>query len=327
MLQWEIPKGLMVGKNYESVPSTNEAFSTAGTLYVYQPFGPPRQGVRSLETPHRHRNITLKRLLLDALQFLRCQSWVRSRVGKPFQPSRDRIEMDITYNCGLKCNNCNRSCTQAPSKVELPVETVEAFIAQSIDQKINWCRIRLLGGEPALHSRFFDIVECLMDYRRNHNPSVRLVVGSHYNSRRVLRVLERLPSSVAIKSTLKKSRTNLFRPFNVAPVDTWYNRFSDYACGCRIIEDCGLGLAPSGYYMCAIAGGIDRIFGYRLGRSSLPGPADDLADQMQAFCPLCGHFGFQWPTRKTRQSKAWRQAYAAIASQPNHQNNANHSQG
>ena len=32
------------------------------------------------------------------------------------------------------------------------------------------------------------------------------------------------------------------------------------ACGCRVIKDCGLGLTPSGYYMCAIAGGIDRIF-------------------------------------------------------------------
>jgi hypothetical protein len=30
---------------------------------------------------------------------------------------------------------------------------------------------------------------------------------------------------------------------------------------------------------------------------------------------LCGHFGFQWPTRKLRQSKTWRLAYAAAAQQ------------
>ena len=264
-----------------------------------------------MKPPPMHRNITIKRLLLDAVQFIRCQSWFCNRFGKPFQPSRKYVEMDITYRCNLKCFNCNRSCTQSPSEVEMPLATVEAFIAQSIAQNIPWKRIRVLGGEPTLHRRFFDILECLMAYRRAHNPSVRLVVGTNFHGRRVRRVLDQLPSSITIKSTIKTSRTNLFRPFNVAPVDTWYNRFSDYTCGCRIIEDCGLGLTPSGYYMCAVAGGIDRIFGYRLGRQDLPGPADTHVDQMAAFCPLCGHFGFQWPTRKNKQSKTWRQAYAA----------------
>ena len=88
-----------------------------------------------------------------------------------------------------------------------------------------------------------------------------------------------------------------------------YNRFSDYTCGCRIIEDCGLGLTPSGYYMCAVAGGIDRIFQYNLGRKEIPDESDTLSDQMSAFCSLCGHFGFQWPTRRTKLSKTWRLAY------------------
>jgi hypothetical protein len=268
-----------------------------------------------LKTPRGHRNITIKRLLLDALQFIRCQSWVTCRFGKPFRPSRRYIEIDITYKCNLKCINCNRSCTQAPSELEMPVDAIEGFIAQSVARKIAWRRIRILGGEPTLHSRFFDIIDRLMDYRRLYNPSVRLVVCSNSHGRRVRRVLEKLPHSVTVKSTLKKSRTNLFRPFNVAPADIPINRFSDYTCGCRIIEDCGLGLAPSGYYMCAIAGGIDRIFGHHLSRPFLPYPSDDFSDQMAAFCPLCGHFGFQWPTRKSRQSKTWLQAYAAIGAQ------------
>ena len=266
-----------------------------------------------MKLPRRHRNITLKRLLLDAFQFIRCQSWVSRPFGKPFQPSRDYIEIDITYSCNLKCINCNRSCTQAPSETEMPVATIEAFISQSVDHKTPWKRIRILGGEPSLHSRFFDIVDLLMDYRRAHNPSVRLVVCSNCYGSQVRRALEQLPASIVIKSTLKTSRSNLFRPFNVAPVDSPFNRFSDYTCGCRIIEACGIGLTPSGYYMCAVAGGIDRIFGYHLGRALLPDPYDDFSDQMAAFCPLCGHFGFQWPTRKSRQSKTWRQAYAAAA--------------
>lgn len=266
-----------------------------------------------MKPPRRHRNVTVRRLLLDAFQFIRCQSWVCQRFGKPFQPSRTCVEIDITYKCNLRCINCNRSCAQAPSEVEMPLSTLEAFIAQSVEKKINWKRIRILGGEPTLHSRFADIVDRLLDYQRRHNPSVRLVVGTNFHGFQVRRALEELPPTVAIKSTLKTSRSNLFRPFNVAPVDTRVNQFSDYSCGCRIIAECGLGLTPSGYYMCAVAGGIDRIFGFQLGRKELPDTPDDLADQMAAFCPLCGHFGFQWPTRKIRQSRTWRQAYAAAA--------------
>lgn len=268
-----------------------------------------------LKPPRRHRNITMKRLLLDAYQFMRTQSWVSHRFGRPFQPSRVYIEIDITYKCNLKCINCNRSCAQAPSRLEMPVTTIEAFIAQSINQGIAWKRIRILGGEPTLHSGVLEIIDRLMEYRRIHNPPVRLVVGTNFHGSRVREVLQQLPQTVAIKSTLKTSRTNLFRPFNVAPVDTRFNRFSDYSCGCRIIKECGLGLTPSGYYMCAVAGGIDRIFGYQLGRLHLPDLSDGFVDQMAAFCPLCGHFGFQWPTRKSRQSKTWRQAYDRAAAQ------------
>ncbi len=268
-----------------------------------------------MKLPERHRNITARRLLLDAWQFICCQSWICRRFGKPFKLSRNFIEIDITYKCNLKCFNCNRSCTQAPSETELPVATIEAFIEQSVDRKIPWKRIRILGGEPTLHSRFLDIIDCLIEYRRAHNPSVRLVVGTNFLGRRVHGVLEQLPPSIAIKSTLKTSRSNLFRPFNMAPVDSRFNRFSEYSCGCRILEDCGLGLTPSGYYMCAVAGGIDRIFDCRLGRPDMPYPSDTFVDQMAAFCPLCGHFGFQWPTRKSRQSKTWRQAYVRLAQQ------------
>ncbi len=262
-----------------------------------------------MDIPHRHRNITVKRLCLDAYQFLRAQSFVVDRLGRQFRPSFEYAEIDITYKCNLKCINCNRSCTQAPSDLEMSVADIAAFIEASIERAILWKRIRILGGEPTLHSRILDIIDLLIRYRRDHNPGVKLVVGTNFNGPRVKRLLAELPGSIQIKSTLKRSRVNLFRPFNVAPADTAFNRFSDYRCGCRIIRECGLGVTPMGYYMCAVAGGIDRIFGYHLGRQTIPQEADGLADQMGAFCRLCGHFGFQWPTRRIKQSATWRRAY------------------
>ena len=230
--------------------------------------------------------------------------------GRQYQPSRELVEIDITYQCNLKCINCNRSCTQAPSDTEMPVSTIETFIRESVEKNLKWKRIRILGGEPTLHSRFFDIIDRLREYRSVHNPAVRLVLGTNYFGEKVLDVLDKLPGDIIIKSTLKTSRVHLFRPFNVAPVDAWFNRFSDYSTGCRIIADCGLGLTPSGYYMCAVAGGIDRIFQYHLGRDNLPKPSDTMKDQMSAFCRVCGHFGFQWPVKKEKMSRSWKDAYA-----------------
>jgi hypothetical protein len=262
-----------------------------------------------MKPPPRHRNITVKRLFLDAFQYVSAQSFVSTHFGKRFLPSRKYAEIDITYKCNLNCINCNRSCTQAPSNIEMPLSKIEAFLKQSMEEKILWKRIRILGGEPTLHSRIFDIIDLLIDYKKTHNPSVRLVFCTNFYGKQVRQVIENIPDAITIKSTLKSSRVNLFRPFNVAPIDTIYNRFSDYTFGCRIIEDCGLGLTPSGYYMCAIAGGIDRIFRYNMGRQMIPNKSDDLSDQMAAFCRLCGHFGFQWPTRRNKISKTWRLAY------------------
>ena len=265
-----------------------------------------------MKTPDQHRNITFKRLILDAYQFVRAQSFVSNTFGRQFQLSRKFVEIDITYKCNLKCINCNRSCSQAPSDIELNVSKIDAFLKQSIEKQIQWKRIRILGGEPTLHSRIFDIIDLLINYQKYYNPSVRLVLGTNFFGKPVHRVLARLPDKIVLKSTIKFSRENLFKPFNVAPADTIYNQFSDYTCGCRIIEECGLGLTPSGYYMCAVAGGIDRIFEYNLGKKEIPDEADALIDQMSTFCRLCGHFGFQWPTRKKKLSKTWRLAYERL---------------
>ena len=251
-------------------------------------------------------------MFLDFYQFVRAQSFVVEHLGRQFLPSREHVEIDITYKCNLNCINCNRSCNQAPSNVEMPVEAIEAFIRQSIEQKIAWKRIRFLGGEPTLHSRIFEIIQLFVRYQKDNNPSVRLELGTNFHGKNVHQVLEKIPENIIIKSTLKSSRINLFKPFNVAPIDTILNRFSDYSCGCRIIQDCGLGLTPSGYYMCAIAGGIDRIFQYHMGRKDLPDASDTFTDQMSAFCSVCGHFGFQWPTRKIKQSRTWQLAYERL---------------
>ncbi len=259
-----------------------------------------------------HRNVTFRRLVLDGYQFLRCQRPVVGRLGRPFAISRQYIEIDLTYRCNLKCRNCNRSCTQAPSRRDLPVAWLAAFIRESVDRGRRWRRVRLLGGEPTLHPEFLRIVAMLSDYRDRHNPALRIVVGTNGSGVAVRRMLDRLPPGIEIKNTWKGPRQRLFRPFNIAPVDRALYRWSDFASGCRILEDCGLGLTPQGYYPCAIAGGIDRVFGFQRGRRRIPRSGEDLRADLEIFCRRCGHFGFAGITKRPRISPTWARAYERL---------------
>jgi hypothetical protein len=256
-----------------------------------------------------HRNITFKRMALDFYQFIRAQKAATRLLGAQFHRSRRFVEIDITYRCNLKCNNCNRSCTQAPSKTDMPLETIESFLNQSLRRGINWQRIRLLGGEPTFHPQLESILQMILAYKSIHNPDVRIVLCTNGAGKHVGKILARLPEGVVIKSTAKGKRQCLFRPFNLAPVDSVKYRFADFTAGCRILSDCGLGLTPLGYYACAVAGGIDRVFGMHMGRKDIPAGNDEMRDQMNVFCRLCGHFGFQWPTLRQKTSPSWEIAY------------------
>jgi len=256
-----------------------------------------------------HRNITFRRLALDFYQFVRAQKATTRVLGAQFSRSHQYVEIDLTYRCNLRCKNCNRSCTQAPSRTDMPVETIESFLKESIAARIGWKRIRLLGGEPTLHPELTTILDMLLAYKSRHSLHVRIVVCTNGSGKQVNEMLSRLPKGVIIKSTAKGKRQRLFRPFNMAPVDNVMYRFADFTAGCRIISDCGLGLTPNGYYPCAVAGGIDRVFGLGRGRKHLPSPTDDMRDQMDVFCRYCGHFGFLWPTTRQKTSPTWKAAY------------------
>ncbi len=258
-----------------------------------------------------HRNITLRRLLLDGLQYVRSQRHVTHLFGPPFRRSRRDVEIDITYRCNLRCANCNRSCTQVPSTLDMPVDRIRSFLAESHDMGIEWRRIRLLGGEPTLHPKLPAVLEALAAHRRTHHAGMRIVLCTNGSGGRVRRALAKLPEGIEVKNTFKGPRQRLFRPFNMAPRDLKRYRWADFSSGCRILEDCGMGLTPMGIYPCAIAGGIDRIFGFGLGRHHLPDAGDDMADQLNVFCRLCGHFGFAWPTRGARRTGTWDIAYGA----------------
>ena len=254
--------------------------------------------------------------------------WRHIRVSKPltalmgpqYAASRDRIEIDITYSCNLRCINCNRSVGTAPSGMSLSVGQIDTFIEDSLSQGRRWRSIRILGGEPTLHPDFREILVRLVRYRDEHLPECSLELVTNGFGPKVREQLEWVPSSVWVENSAKTSAVNPgFRPFSDAPIDDPTHVFSDYSNGCEIMETCGMGFGPTGYFQCAIAAGIDRVAGLGLGMPRLPFVKHDYKAARCATCKLCGRFkdGHHVPLdlrpalRHEVISPSWRRIYDA----------------
>ncbi len=221
---------------------------------------------------------------------LRINRHLTALLGSQYKRSRDMIEIDITYRCNLNCCNCNRSVRQAPEAIDISLLQIEAFVFESIERKIMWKRIRVLGGEPTLHPQFIQIIDTLEKYTSSNKECEIQVVTNGYGEK-VNSMLDQLPKHIWVENSNKKGSWQPdFAPFNMAPCDNPLFKNSDYANGCAIMEECGMGLTPMGYYPCAVAGGIDRIAGIKLGYSHIPDCKDDMSAILKEMCQYCGRF-------------------------------------
>jgi hypothetical protein len=122
-----------------------------------------------------------------------------------------------------------------------------------------------------------EIISLLIVYRNTFSKDTIIEVTTNGYGKKVERIIAKIPAEIVINNTHKQANVAPnFDTFNVAPRDLKAYRHADYRSGCWIIHECGIGLSSSGYYPCAIAGGIDRIFGWDAGRQNLPSDNDDI---------------------------------------------------
>jgi len=216
---------------------------------------------------------------------------VTKLLGPEYKTSLDLIEIDITFKCNLKCYNCDRSCTQAPSDSTMSVEQIRKFIDESIANNKHWSRIRILGGEPTLHPDLEEILRILLDYKEKYSPSTWLELTTNNFGPEVNRKLLKVPRKIYVNNTSKTGRfQKKFEAFNLAPCDNMMYAFTDFTNACWITNDCGMGLNRYGYYQCGAAGSIDRVFGFNIGLKKLPMDQFEFTKQKNNLCNLCGHF-------------------------------------
>ena len=250
-----------------------------------------------------------------------CQRFLWRHVQRAFDWKADvsTITIDITLGCNLSCRNCDRAVGLAPSAETMSVEQVDRFVRESIDLRRGWRCIKLSGGEPTLHPEFGSILEALTPYKKTYpDCEVRVLTNGH--GERVRGVLSSLPGWVTVKNSEKESGKQRFRTFNVAPADLETLRGDDFSRGCFILEYCGLALTRSGYYCCASASTVDRVFGFDMGLKSLSSLTDAaMRDQRSRLCRYCGHYKYNYredwsSTQET--SPSWRDAVARYREDP-----------
>ena len=253
--------------------------------------------------------------LLAVFRYLRVQRPATALLGPQYRAAPDLLEMDVTYKCDLGCPNCNRSCRQAPSQVEMDLRQVESFVASSRKTERHWSRVRLLGGEPTLHKHIREIIRILLEGLGPHGTRIELATNGYGQVAEEL--LAELPDTVSIENSHKTGPSNPhFRPFNHAPRDYRRYTLASYSNLCHIPQVCGMGMTPFGFYMCAIAGGIDRVMGLDIGRKEIPDPDDDFNDQAEQLCSLCGRFldGHFIPHnfRRALTGESWSQSWSRL---------------
>lgn len=238
------------------------------------------------------------------LKYIRITRFPTFILGPRFKENHRRIEIDITYECNLKCFNCDRFCKHAPSRERLSLEQIKKFVQESIALKRKWELIDILGGEPTLHPDIFEIIDQLLSYKNNYSPSTIIMLTTNGLGEAVNNILVKIPQEIKIRNTLKTSNIQLFDRINIAPFDLIAAKDVDYSNGCWVIEQCGLGLTPYGYYPCAVGGAIDRVFGFNIGKRKLPHETDSMKDQLKILCKYCGRFnGTMGPVTYTKGKK------------------------
>jgi len=221
--------------------------------------------------------------------------------------NKGRVEIDLTYNCNLFCNNCSRCCGIAKStKDDMSVADVQKFVKESVDLGYEWKRIKINGGEAVLNSQFVDIVGVLLQYKKKYNQTCVLEIGTNGYPKlsEKIQVLNVTAENIKVFNSNKAIGCSPhFFTFNVAPYDFFeFNKFCFYKVAniCGYLCQCGTSLNKHGFYSCPMCAAIDRIFGFNLGFKKLSRYAiDKTCIQFLGLCKFCGMLRCEMYAKKT----------------------------
>lgn len=223
-------------------------------------------------------------------QSIRIKKSITALLGPQYSVNHSFIEIDVTYQCFRACTHCNRFLNILPASVELSVDQVKKFVAESKQQNRNWEHILISGGEPALHPHIHEIIQILLEYKIASNPKPEIYFLTSRTAAEITKMLPFLPSEINIIDSQKDIVPYHHSPVTIALSDFPQYKNADFYNACHVPQNCGMGLNAFGYYPCTTSAAIDRIFGFNIGRKTLPPVGYSFEKELRLLCSLCGFF-------------------------------------
>jgi hypothetical protein len=131
---------------------------------------------------------------------------------------------------------------------------------------------------------------------------------------RTVRRLSELTSAFPWLQVLNSRKTGPVQPDFVAPCTAPVDFAPNWSAthryeGCSVSSHCGIAMNFAGFYPCALAGAIDRIFRLDQSIKSLADVTEAaMIARHQTFCRLCGYYRPIRAGSQTLLSPAWRAA-------------------
>ncbi len=239
---------------------------------------------------------------------------IKKYINLPSFIHKNKIEIEITTKCNMRCYHCDRSCRQAPSNECMSIDQIKYFINESIKAGKKWNFIVIIGGEPTLHPNIYEICDLLIDYKIKYSPNTKITISTNGFSVETKNVLKNLPEIIHKENSSKTSPKNShFYTFNVAPVDVekYIKAKTDFSKACSTVSTAGTALTRYGYYSCGAAASIDRVLGLDIGIKSINGITEKaLRTQLKLLCGYCGIFKKNDDTYNMKDvSPTWQKIY------------------
>ena len=232
------------------------------------------------------------------------------------KPNMNWLELDITYVCGMDCVNCNRMTSIAPGRPEenVTIEQIEKLIEESIRLQYPWKAWFLVGGEPTTHPDLDAIISRIGEYRDTHNRSLDLTLATHGHGEHTRRRLAEVTTAFPFLHVLNSHKQGNTHPDFVAPCVAMVDLDPAWAAthrfeGCSVSGHCGLSLNYKGFFPCAVAGAIDRIFRLNQAIQDLDDVSEAaIVEKYQVFCRYCGYYRPIRENSQTLLSPTWQEA-------------------
>lgn len=207
--------------------------------------------------------------------------------------NKRNMVLGITFECNLKCKNCNCWCSLAPTannNSRMTIEQVIRFTEEMLEYKHFFNMIKFSGGEPLLHPNLFQMLEIVKPLQEKNICKYIVVMTNGILKEKIAEI----PKWVTVINSEKdKYPVNHWVTCGKPPIEL--NKLIDSNNNnCFMIQngDCSIFLTKWGYYLNGTCGSLDRFIGVDAGvktfKEIIESDFKILEDQQDKLCQYCG---------------------------------------